>query len=399
MKRQNGRKPRAELWNPNTINRFHKEGRGRELDRHGDYKPWLTVQDVPSEGYCSRVTGWKTGERCVHLFSNVELWHYYTCLWDDAVDDFREQFPLDFETTQSLAENLKIKHPREGPDKLPIVMTTDARLTLSRRGGETELCRSIKLNGSYTFNTWDIVSLGGLIAKLRGDMRSHHFANWLFQQLTSEERKQLLDYSGGEDVRTRQTLVRALNRVIMSGLIFDKERFASIYVSPETDLALNADLRDEQILRANRLLLRDAFPFEISKDTPLDGLTPRDKQKMRLERHYWTEHKKIRWELVTMADIDMILAKNVEAVLPFYFLEQYGITNEEKQKASVYMKPGISAGNRSLAELAEAADRDLNLPLGTSLVVAKHLIVRKDPGWRVDFSKPFQPWLPICLMN
>jgi len=54
---------------PDIIERRIREGRG--TGRGGDYKPWLLVQDVPSQGLASRVKGVKTG-RVHHLFSQLE---------------------------------------------------------------------------------------------------------------------------------------------------------------------------------------------------------------------------------------------------------------------------------------------------------------------------------------
>ncbi len=49
--------------------RFTKEGRGQGTG--GNYKPWLTIQDVPSRGRAARPTGWKTG-RVHHFLSDIE---------------------------------------------------------------------------------------------------------------------------------------------------------------------------------------------------------------------------------------------------------------------------------------------------------------------------------------
>lgn len=44
-----------------TIERWIKEGRGR---RHfEEYKPWLTIHDVPSHGVVTRVRGWKSTQQ------------------------------------------------------------------------------------------------------------------------------------------------------------------------------------------------------------------------------------------------------------------------------------------------------------------------------------------------
>lgn len=45
---------------------------GREHGNHAEYKPWLTVRDLPSLGRVHRVFGHKS-QRTHHLLSELEL--------------------------------------------------------------------------------------------------------------------------------------------------------------------------------------------------------------------------------------------------------------------------------------------------------------------------------------
>ena len=78
-------------WDENKLKRFLREGRGQGEGQ--DYKPWVTVQDFPSKGRCSRVLGWKTN-RIHHLFTDSETRYFYLLEWEDAVVDIREHYPL-----------------------------------------------------------------------------------------------------------------------------------------------------------------------------------------------------------------------------------------------------------------------------------------------------------------
>lgn len=51
---------------------FHKEGRG--TGRGGDYKPWLTVQDVPSSGRVHRVRGLNSSQADCPFGSSARTW-------------------------------------------------------------------------------------------------------------------------------------------------------------------------------------------------------------------------------------------------------------------------------------------------------------------------------------
>lgn len=109
--------------------KFEKEGRGQ--GDGGDYKPWLTVRDVPSHGLSHRLMGITTGRQHDFL-SNLEHDLFLLLDWQTTTADLREQYPLDIDATQDIAERLNIRHPQAPRTPQPMVMTTD--LMLDRRG-------------------------------------------------------------------------------------------------------------------------------------------------------------------------------------------------------------------------------------------------------------------------
>jgi hypothetical protein len=120
---------------------FHKEGRGR--GRGADYKPWLTVQDVPSSGRTHRLRGLKTG-RQHHLLSDVEWRLFLLFDWADTVEDIREQFPLDRAVTRRIADEIGVRHPTDPATKTPVVMSTDLVIDVIRDGRVVTLARAVK---------------------------------------------------------------------------------------------------------------------------------------------------------------------------------------------------------------------------------------------------------------
>lgn len=85
-----------------------REGRG---SGHGsDYKPWLTVRDLSSQGRSHRVFGHKS-QRIHHLLSDLELAVFLFLEWCRSTQDIREQFPLRLEDTKALALDAGIDHP------------------------------------------------------------------------------------------------------------------------------------------------------------------------------------------------------------------------------------------------------------------------------------------------
>lgn len=107
-----------------TIQKWIKDGRGAGSGK--DYKPWLTVRDVSSEGRSHRIFGHKT-QRTHHLLSDLELAVFLLLEWHPETEDIREQFPLRLEDTQALAMDARISHPAyQGVTQ---IMTSDFLVT------------------------------------------------------------------------------------------------------------------------------------------------------------------------------------------------------------------------------------------------------------------------------
>ncbi|WP_160394748.1 TnsA endonuclease N-terminal domain-containing protein [Paenibacillus sp. MMS18-CY102] len=124
-----------------TMAQLVKEGRGQ--GRGQDYKPWLTVRDVPSRGLSTRDKGWTTG-RVHHVLSNLELEYLYTLDWNADVTDIREQYPLQIDETLDIAKRLGIKHPFVNKYNEYAVMTTDFLVDSVFNDSPVLLARSIK---------------------------------------------------------------------------------------------------------------------------------------------------------------------------------------------------------------------------------------------------------------
>ncbi|PLR76759.1 heteromeric transposase endonuclease subunit TnsA [Bacillus sp. V3-13] len=128
-------------WTEEKIAKYYKEGRGS-----GDlanYRPWLTIQDVPSEGRAHRPRGWKT-TRKHDLLSDLELSFFFYLEWSNKVIDIKEQYPLDRQDTMEIAAEKHIPHPFEKSTQTPIVMTTDFLVTIRTGKDINIIARSIK---------------------------------------------------------------------------------------------------------------------------------------------------------------------------------------------------------------------------------------------------------------
>ncbi|MGH1461870.1 MAG: TnsA endonuclease N-terminal domain-containing protein [Neptuniibacter sp.] len=127
------------LLEPAILKRLQREKRGQGFGK--DYKPYLTVRDVPSKGRVHRRPA-LTHNRIVHLLSDLELAAFLLFDWSPSVTDIREQFPLNPEATIDIAKRLSIKHPAY--QGVLQVMTTDLLVDLNVNGKFTSQAVSVK---------------------------------------------------------------------------------------------------------------------------------------------------------------------------------------------------------------------------------------------------------------
>jgi hypothetical protein len=99
---------RKQYWNTEAENkRWVKAGQGSGPD----YRPWLTIRDVPSQGRSHRIFVHLT-QRTHHLLSDLELATFFFLQWRQITTDIREQFPPDRELTREICNRLGVEHPK-----------------------------------------------------------------------------------------------------------------------------------------------------------------------------------------------------------------------------------------------------------------------------------------------
>lgn len=139
-------------WNEKQIAERIVAGYGQGSS--SSYRPWLEIFDLSSSGRSRRVWSDKTN-RTHHLFSDVEHDIFLAAEWSRSVIDIREQYPLERDITQTLAQKLKVRHPHYPGTHVPTVMTVDFLLTVCGPDGE----HYVALNGKREEEAEDITSL------------------------------------------------------------------------------------------------------------------------------------------------------------------------------------------------------------------------------------------------
>jgi hypothetical protein len=111
-----------------------------------NYKPFLHVRDVPSQGRSAIDLGLKT-MRSHYYLSDLEYASHVLAEYATNVVDIREQFALlPWEETQQIAQELGIRHPTYPGTSTPIVVTTDIVLTMSDSSKFPYIALSVKMS-------------------------------------------------------------------------------------------------------------------------------------------------------------------------------------------------------------------------------------------------------------
>lgn len=131
---------RSKDWNRGKFERFIKEGRGQgDLSQ---YKPWLTIQDIPSKGRATRAFGWKT-KRVHHFFTDIESRYFYLMEWEDEVFDIKEHYPL-LDLRDIIRDDDLNLEKYKSDDGTDYVFTTSFLIKMRTGNSITYIARSIK---------------------------------------------------------------------------------------------------------------------------------------------------------------------------------------------------------------------------------------------------------------
>ena len=132
-----------------------------KLWESGEFRPWIEVQEVASEGRSKKIKGYKSGRK-QHLLSDAEYYVFLLLEYDDAVVKIYEQFPLlPRDKTIQIANERGIPHPKyrrvsireDGVEKKPLpnkVMSTDFLIEIKRNGNSELIAICVKTKSKIT---------------------------------------------------------------------------------------------------------------------------------------------------------------------------------------------------------------------------------------------------------
>lgn len=262
---------RSMEWNQAKYDRFLKEKRG---EGEGDkYLPWMTIQDMPSQGRVSRVYGYKT-KRIHHFFSDMETRVYYLFSWNDSVIDLRESYPLlDLESAIQDKKGLDFSKLVDKESGTPYILTTTFLITLrDANNQEYYVARSIKasekLEHNYIIEHYEVErrywqSKGvdwGIITQKDINLTRAKNIEWVYPALIDEEMEfetkqelstELLNYLHNSDNAVRKTTAYFDTKMKLpsgTGLFLFRYLIASKNIPVDMDREIDVNVPYKQLL-------------------------------------------------------------------------------------------------------------------------------------------------------
>lgn len=159
----------------------------------------------------------------------------------------------------------------------------------------------------------------------------------------------------------------------------DPESHCPFTLTTDFMITLNVEGKEIQVARSVKPSL------ELDKKRVLE--------KLEIERRYWTA-RNIDWGIVTEREIPIALAKNIEWIYTAYRLNPAEeMDGNELAALSSILKHKLQQRNEiSIRQITSSLDKEMNLEIGTSLFVFRHLVARKElimnMEQKIDVSKP-----------
>lgn len=119
-------------------------------------------------------------------------------------------------------------------------------------------------------------------------------------------------------------------------------------------------------------------------------------EKFEIERRYW-ENRNITWKIVTERDIPSVLAKNVAWLHPRFHASDLSLSEREIHQIKTVLTEQVLHSDDSLAKITALCDAQFGLSRGSSLSVARHLLVTRQ--WLVDMNQPLHPSRKLVLLG
>lgn len=249
-----------------------KEGRGQGEGK--EYKSWLQIHDQPSKGRISRVYSHKT-QRVHHFFTDNETRMFYLFVWENAVTDIREYYPLlNMEDLIKDKRGIEFDKFKDKDSGTPYVFTTTFLVTYKNKvNKDCYVARSVKssyeLEKKYTIEKFEVerrywesknIDFGIITQKDIPVVKAQNI-EWVYSTITDQE------MSGNSKYELSQMLLQNLdgssNKVRNITSLFDKNYnldagtglFLFKYLIASKKIIVNMDKKINVNLLADEIIL------------------------------------------------------------------------------------------------------------------------------------------------
>ncbi len=157
----------------------------------------------------------------------------------------------------------------------------------------------------------------------------------------------------------------AMNIATEMGISYPKD------VNNDTPYVLTTDFMLS--VKQGRQIVQKARTFKLVKDLGTKSVA----EKLELEKRYYAT-KGIDWGIITEKEIPTLLVENAEWVHSSYKLEANAEINvDELGNVANILKSKLQESDSTVNRITAALDKEMNLEVGTSLYLFKHLIANK----------------------
>jgi TnsA endonuclease N terminal/TnsA endonuclease C terminal len=129
--------------------------------------------------------------------------------------------------------------------------------------------------------------------------------------------------------------------------------------------------------------------YEARTFKPFESLkNKRTAMKLEIERRYYV-NQGIDWKIVTEKDLPKRMTKNIEWIHSAYRIEGNQETNKEDlHHISTILRSRLETDNSIVGKVTNNLDIEMNIELGTSLYLFKHLVANKSIVVNMSYDKP-----------
>lgn len=120
------------------------------------------------------------------------------------------------------------------------------------------------------FSTADLLNLAAFASKLKNPAPADHVSSYLYGRLLTTTKDLLASYTSGPNPALLAALVADLNTIIEGASVYNETIFQGVALRQETRDLLDDNPQGPELARLNRMLLEDAYPQQLFKNTAYD---------------------------------------------------------------------------------------------------------------------------------